>query len=164
MGELSDLSSRGLPRQARAGPATTIPLESPPSPHRALCHNCGPQALARRWNKHSASPRSRGDSLCAPHVSSELAAHSLRVKASSKNASHQTNHFNSKKPASKNILRNAKATFKRKSPKTLENTWRRQASISILFGYDKNSSLPLLKTGFFAQSLSLLKITTVTNH
>lgn len=96
----------------------------------------------------------------------ELAPHSALVQASSENASHQTNHFNSKKPASKNILRNAKATFKRKSPKTLENAWRRQASITILFGHDKNSSLPLRLSSrrVFAQNLFLLKITTVTNH
>lgn len=71
--------------------------------------------------QHHASPAESGRQPAhpVPCVPSELC---LQAKTSSKNASHQTNHFISKKPASKNILQNTKATFKRKSPKTLENS------------------------------------------
>ena len=64
----------------------------------------------------------------------------------------------------KNVLGNVKATFKRKTSKTLENAWLRQASITVLRWYDKNSSPPLRWTRVFTQKLSFLKITTVTNH
>lgn len=74
-----------------------------------------------------------------------------------KNISHWTNQFNLKKHASKNILRNVKATFKRKTSKTLENAWLRQASIIVLGWFDKNSSPPCLWMTVFTQKTFFFK-------
>lgn len=83
------------------------------------------------------------------------------ARASAKTVSHRTNHFNSKEHASTNVLRNAKATFRGKTPKTLENARLRQAAITVLGWFDKISSPPLLratslhsKTFFFKNNYS----------
>ena len=95
----------------------------------------------------------------SPHISTEPRSPLLcqLSRASTKNISHWTNQFNLKKHASKNILRNVKATFKRKTSKTLENAWLRQASIIVLGWFDKNSSPPCLWMTVFTQKTFFFK-------